>query len=174
MKKAIIAIFALILLALLSLAFPGCTPAGSPEPIEPATANKAWIPNWYPGDTLYAFVIDNTGATTGEYDTITTWTSGDTTGIYYHGLKMYLWWNMTLPNNTLEPDKMVYGFIAFNTVPFDTTGALSWGMANTVSPHKYVNQYGDWVHQRQRVYFNKHGNLSVKVYNGYYESKRTY
>lgn len=79
-----------------------------------------------------------------------------------------------LPNITLEPDKASYGYICFNTTPFDTVGALSYGMANTVSPYRYIDSYGDERKQKQRVYFNKPGNLTVKVYNGYYESRRTY
>ena len=137
-----------------------------------------WIPNWFSGDTLYGVDQD----TNGQYvpiDTMFTAKIGDTTCIFYHGVKYYLWTSTfynTISNaiDTFEDNQKIYSNCYIGTIPFDTAnGIKDHGIGTAVWPHKYQKDDGTWVHREQLIMVHNYQNFADVLMNQY-RSENTY
>lgn len=116
---------------------------------DPGNASgKFWIPNWAK-DTMVGLRANvQTEADTPLYDVIYSDMSGDTSLLYYDGVKYYLWQEPL--NNTFVVDANVYSLIVISKYPFtnDPDKVLTTGLG--AMPHKYYDiDYGTWHDQEQ-------------------------
>lgn len=135
------------------------TPTSNNNPSNPGNPNNpnnpgrqtAWyIPNWYSGDTLVGDVLDSMNQFTGERDTIFTLTVNDTSFIVYRSQKYYIWTESIFGTDTFVSDAQQYTNCRIGTAP-DSAHIVSSSTMNSVGPHKYKDQQGNWTYQRQQI-----------------------
>jgi hypothetical protein len=117
------------------------------------TIEQNFIPNWHSNDTLIGMIVDSSSSFVG-YDTIYTNNINDTSFVIYKGIQYYIWTiGLTDIHGDVIPfqnDTKTYANCCINIIPFDTTGAISFKLYNSVFPDKYL-QSGAYIHQQQEV-----------------------
>lgn len=111
----------------------------------PSGVKSHFIPNWK-HDTLIGMVSPPN--TTAYLDTIFSDKIGDTSVIFYKGIKYYVWTMSFVVNgkDDYEDGAQVYGNCLISVYPTpDTSKALSYNFMNIATPYKYYNEsYQTW------------------------------
>lgn len=130
-------------------------------PKYPQQPHQHWIPNWEK-DTLVA-ISGNPGAFL--TDVMYSETIGDSTVLYYNGVKYYVWTEniRTTPvtGYFFAPNMQIYNNIVISKIPFSNVLNDFYSEAQYVLPARFVDTTDNsWQTQFQSIQVDKKPNIS--------------
>lgn len=151
--KQTIALFATAII------FASCSNSNNPTPNDPnnPAITAHWIPNWS-NDTLVALYQETNGGAM-KYDSIFSYSRGDTSLIKYKGIEYYLWTKPSDQIQTNNPNWFIvngqtYSFCYIGLTPFNNSSALTGSSMMGAMPHSYQNSNGQIQTQHQSLLVN--------------------